>query len=122
LEVGDEPLHNGPTPALDTLPLGDQPADVPIQADQLLVDRTQGTLLGRADAILDLHEHARVVGGERKIRAHPTSSSKLAAIVTASPTASWFGLASSTWISCGRAATRCTSTLLVQPYFRVIRR
>ena len=60
-QIGGELFHHHLASALGLLPLHDQPADVPVQADQFLVDRFEGFILGGADALLDLGEQARVL-------------------------------------------------------------
>ena len=60
-QIGGELFHHRLAPAFNILPLHDHPPDVPVQADQLLVDRLEGFILGGADALLDLGQQARVV-------------------------------------------------------------
>ena len=48
-QIGGELFNHRLAPALGLLPLHDQPADIPVQADQFPVDRFEGFILGGAD-------------------------------------------------------------------------
>ena len=60
-QIGGKLFHHRLAPAFDILPFHDHPADIPVQTDQLLVDRLESFILGGADALLDLGQQARVV-------------------------------------------------------------
>jgi len=63
LQVACQGLNDGLSPAFGVLTLDDDPADIPIQPNQLLVDRAQSGVLGCPDALLDLGESRGVVPG-----------------------------------------------------------
>jgi hypothetical protein len=48
-QVSGQVLHDGPTPSRPFLSAGDHPPDIPVQPDQLGIDRFQGGILRRTD-------------------------------------------------------------------------
>lgn len=68
-------------------PLHDHPADIPVQADQFLVDRPERPVPGGTNALFDLDKQRAVILRQFRDR-HTPSSSKFFLIVAASPTAS----------------------------------
>ena len=59
-QIGGELFHHRLAPTLNILPLHDHPADIPVQADQFLVDRLEGFVLGGADALFYLAQKGSV--------------------------------------------------------------
>jgi hypothetical protein len=53
-------FHHRLAPAFNILPFHDHPPDVPVQADQFLVDCLEGLVLGGTNALFDLGQQARV--------------------------------------------------------------
>jgi hypothetical protein len=55
-QISCQVLHNSTTPSLALLPLLYQPADVPVQIDQLTVHGSKRRQLSRANSLFDLAE------------------------------------------------------------------
>ena len=65
-QVGGKPLHHACAPTGALLPLHNQPPDVPVEADQFLVDGAQCGVLRGLDARFHLGKQRRVIlcGGD----------------------------------------------------------
>ena len=61
VKVACQPRNHAGAPALTLLLLGDDSADVPIEADQFGIGGERGPNLGGADALLDIREKRRIV-------------------------------------------------------------
>ena len=60
-DVAREPLDDPRAPTALLLTLNDLPPQVPVQLDQLTIDRQNGLGPGRTDALLQVIEKARIV-------------------------------------------------------------
>jgi len=61
-KVGGQSVNNPATPALTLLTIEDLVPDLPVEPDQLAVDRERRTSPGSRDPRLDLSEEPRIVG------------------------------------------------------------